>query len=152
MKFVQSRLYNIGQKRLVGALRSRGLRIPGSRVRTCLREIDPSGTALRWRATIYRRKYFVPTPNSLWHIDGNHKLIRYPLVVHVSVDGYSRLIIYAHCANNNKEEIVLNQFLLGAEHYGLPSRVRSDHGLEIYIQHIFLKQRILTEAAPDSVA
>ena len=62
---------NIGQKRLAGTLRSRGLRIPRSRVRTCLREIDSLGTALRWRATIYRRKYFVLTPNSLWHIDGN---------------------------------------------------------------------------------
>lgn len=121
---------NIGQKRLVGALRSRGLHIPRRRVRVCLREVDPLGTALRWRATIYRRKYSVPTPNSLWHIDGNHKLIRYRLVVHVCVDGYSRLIIYAHCANNNRAETVLNQFIKGTEEYGLPSRVRSDHGLE----------------------
>ena len=44
---------NIGQKRLVGALRSRGLHIPRRRVRACLREVDPLGTALRWRATIY---------------------------------------------------------------------------------------------------
>ena len=46
------------------------------------------------------------------------------------VDGYSRLIIYAHCANNNRAETVLNQFIKGTEEYGLPSRVRSDHGLE----------------------
>lgn len=38
---------NIGQKRLVGALRSRGLRIQRRRVRACLREVDPLGTALR---------------------------------------------------------------------------------------------------------
>ena len=130
MNEIRSITPNIGQKRLVGALRSRGLRVPRSRVRTCLREVDPLGTALRWRSTIYRRKYSVPTPNSLWHIDSNHKLIRYRLVVHVCVDGYSRLMIYAHCASNNRAETVLNEFLQGAENYGLPSRVRSDHGLE----------------------
>lgn len=27
-----------------------------------------------------RRQYSVPGPNSLWHIDGNHKLIRYQIV------------------------------------------------------------------------
>ena len=34
---------NIEQKRLVGALRSRGLHIPHRRVRACLREVDPLG-------------------------------------------------------------------------------------------------------------
>lgn len=50
--------------------------------------------------------------------------------MHVCVDGYSRLIIYVHCANNNRAETVFNQFLQGISEYGVPSRVRSDHGLE----------------------
>ncbi|XP_028413841.1 uncharacterized protein LOC114536687 isoform X1 [Dendronephthya gigantea] len=121
---------NIGQRRLQGAFRARGFKVQRSRVRQCLRELDPLGTALRWNDTIYRRKYSVPAPNSLWHIDGNHKLIRYKLIEHCCVDGYSRLLIYAHVANNNRASTVLNLFLQGVSEYGLPSRVRSDHGLE----------------------
>ena len=68
---------NTGQGRLVDALRARGIRIQRWRVRKCLRRVDPLGTSLRWNGTIYRRKYLLPTPNSLWHIDGKHKLIRY---------------------------------------------------------------------------
>jgi len=33
----------------------------------------------------------VPTPNALWHIDGNHKLIRW-LVFHCCVDGFQRQV------------------------------------------------------------
>ena len=90
---------NIGERRLLGVLRSRGYRVQRRRVCECLRRVDPLGTALRWRPVIYRRKYSVPTPNALWHIDGNHKLIRWKLVVHCYVDGYSRMIMYAHCAD-----------------------------------------------------
>ena len=45
---------NIDQQRLQGALRARGLKVQRSRVRQCLREEDPLGTALRWNETIYR--------------------------------------------------------------------------------------------------
>lgn len=121
---------NIGERRLMGALRSRGLRVQRCRVRECLRKIDPLGTALRWRPVIYRRKYNVPTTNALWHIDGNHKLVRWKFVVHCCVDGYSRMIIYAHCADNNRADTVLRLFTERVGHFGLPSRVRSDHGLE----------------------
>ena len=38
--------------------------------------------------------------------------------------------MYAHCACNNRAETVMEQFLMGVETYGLPSRVRSDHCLE----------------------
>ena len=70
------------------------------------------------------------TPNAPWHIDSNHKLTRWRLITHVCVDEYSRIIIYAHCCNNNKADTVLGQFVGGVNSYGLPSRVRSDFGME----------------------
>ena len=73
--------------------RSRGLRIQRWRVSECLRCVDPIGTALRWRMTIHRRKYFVPTLNSLWHIDSGHKLTRYKMITHVCIDGKTRSLI-----------------------------------------------------------
>ena len=101
---------NIGRRRFIGALRSRGWSIQRWRVSDCLRRMDPVGTALRWRMTIHRRKYYVPTPNSLWHIDSGLKLIRYKLITHVCIDGKTRLILYAACRDNNKAETVLSLF------------------------------------------
>jgi hypothetical protein len=66
---------NIGQSRLLGALRCRAFTIQRWRVRHCLRKLDPVGTALRGHVAIYRRKYNVPYPNFLCHLDGNHRLI-----------------------------------------------------------------------------
>ncbi len=65
------------------------------------------------------------------HIDGNHKLIEpYRIVIHGGIDGYSRLIVYLHASTNNKAETVLNLFQSAVGKYNLPSRVRSDLGLE----------------------
>ncbi|KIJ99156.1 hypothetical protein K443DRAFT_62827, partial [Laccaria amethystina LaAM-08-1] len=36
------------------------------------------------------KRYHVPRPNSLWHIDGHHKLIVWGIVIHGIADGYSR--------------------------------------------------------------
>ena len=33
-------------------------------------------------------------PNSLWHIDGYHKLIRWRVIIHGGIDGFSRLPVY----------------------------------------------------------
>lgn len=76
---------------------------------------------------IFRISYSVPGPNFLWHIDGNHKLIKYRLVIHGGIDG---LITYISCANNNRADTVLSEFLQATERYGTPSRVRSDMGGE----------------------
>ena len=62
--------------------------------------------------------------------DSHHKLIRWRLVTHGAIDGYSRLVLYVHCATNIKAATVLEQFLSAVNGHGLPSRVRSDQGLE----------------------
>ena len=66
----------IGYNMLKGILRSRGINVPIIRIQQCIREVDPINTSLRWAAPTSRRRYGVPYPNFLWHIDGNHKLIR----------------------------------------------------------------------------
>ena len=70
---------NSGYKTMRGHLLSRGLKVQESRVREAMRRTDPEGTvvrALQLRVT-HRRVYSVKQPLSLWHMDGNHKLIRY---------------------------------------------------------------------------
>lgn len=44
--------------------------------------------------TIRRRVYHVDGPNSLWHVDGHHKLIRWHMVIHGGIDGYSRTVVF----------------------------------------------------------
>lgn len=65
-----------GCKMLQGHLRSAGVVVQQKRVRESLRRTDPCGTMLRWFSAIHRRHYSVPHSQYLWHIDGNHKLIR----------------------------------------------------------------------------
>ena len=37
-------------------------------------------------------RYIWCPAQTIWHIDGNHKLIRWRFVVHRGIDGYSRMI------------------------------------------------------------
>ena len=69
---------NTGYKRMSGYLRTRGIRVQQRRIRESMRRVDPQGTLLRalQMNVIHRRVYSVPSPLALWHIDGNHKLIR----------------------------------------------------------------------------
>ena len=68
-----------GYKRMTGFLKTRGIIVQQNRIREAMRRVNPVGTmmrALRLHVT-HRRSYEVPCPLALWHIDGNHKLIRY---------------------------------------------------------------------------
>ena len=73
---------NTGYKHMMGHLKSKGLRIGVMKVRESMRRVDPMGIVARslQLRTIRRRKYNVPHPNALWHLDGNHKLIRYTYI------------------------------------------------------------------------
>ncbi len=60
---------DIGEKMMIGRLRSMGYYVSRARVREAIRETDPINTALRWQGVqTSRRCYSVPGPNSLWHI------------------------------------------------------------------------------------
>ena len=79
---------------------------------------------------IQRRTYSVAGPNALWHLDGNHKLIKWRLVIHGAIDGFSRMITFLQCSSNNRAETVLDCFVKATQEYGMPSRVRTDRGGE----------------------
>ena len=119
-----------GESYVRGALRGRGIWVQRSRVRESLSRLDPVGRAVRRTYEICRRSYNVRSPNHLWKIDSNHKLISWRFVIHGCIDGYSRAIIYIKCCTNNKASTVLQLFEQGIQDFGLPSRVRGDRGME----------------------
>ena len=53
------------------------LRVQQSRIRLAQRRVDPDGVVMRRLTVTQRCRYNVAAPLSLYHIDGNHKLIRY---------------------------------------------------------------------------
>ena len=82
------------------------------------------------------------------HIDGHHKLIRWGLVFHGGIDGYSRKIVYLHCSNNNRADTVVHLFQQAVAENGLPSRVRSDMGVEnVDVARFMLHNRGINRAS-----
>ena len=121
---------NDGEVMIAGHLLAQNIRVPRSRLRASIHRVDPDGIAERRSIAIKRRVYHVKKPNEVWHIDGNHKLIRWRLVVHGGIDGYSRTITFLKCHSNNRAATVLSAFCDGVAKYGLPTKVRTDHGGE----------------------
>ncbi|XP_021346964.1 uncharacterized protein LOC110446246 isoform X2 [Mizuhopecten yessoensis] len=125
---IHKRHPNAGSQMMAGYLEGKGICVQRRRVRESLSRIDPSGE--RMSRSIARRQYRVSGPNSLWHIDGHMKLIRWGIVTHGGIDGFSRLVLYLSCSNNNKSLTVLEKFVVACKQYGVPGKVRCDHGRE----------------------
>ena len=113
-----------------GHLESISIHVQRYRIRESMHCVDPLGSLLHRRQPITRRRYSVPGPNSLWHVDGHHSLIRWKFVVHGGNDGFSRLIVFLYCSTNNRADTVVQLFQRATELFGIPSRVRSDRGGE----------------------
>ena len=136
-----------GQKTVSGRLRSQGYKVQRDRIREAIRRVDPSGVEARFRSVLHRRKYHVRSPNSLWHLDGYHKLIRWKMVIHGGIDGYSRLITYLRVSSNNCASTVLSAFSAAVEEYGTPSRIRIDKGGENALVSLYMIEH--PERGPD---
>ena len=113
-----------------GMLDSRRIHVPRERVRMSLHRVDPVNVQLRRTNLVRRRQYSVAGPNFLWHIDGNHELIRWRFVIHGGIDGFSRLCMFMNAATNNRASTVAERFVEATREFGWPSRVRSDYGRE----------------------
>ncbi|XP_014674703.1 PREDICTED: uncharacterized protein LOC106814853 [Priapulus caudatus] len=111
------------------------------RVRRAVRVVDPVGTASRWAQVIHRRRYSVPGPNSLWHLDTNHALRRWRIIINGGIDGFSRLVVYLHAQGNNNARSSLYCFLGAIRDYSVPSRIRTDEGGEFVHVRTFMSRQ-----------
>ncbi|XP_041868276.1 uncharacterized protein LOC121656992 [Melanotaenia boesemani] len=128
VRSVKSRLPHM----MMGELQAMGHRLRWEQVLASMHRVDSAGILERMAhlGCVARRVYSVKAPHSLVHVDTNHKLIRYGIVIFAGIDGYSRKIVYLGAANNNKASAAISFFMSSVEKYGFPSRVRGDQGVE----------------------
>ncbi|KAK7060964.1 hypothetical protein VNI00_000699 [Paramarasmius palmivorus] len=135
---LRSHYSRAGIRILDGMLRRLGHIVPYERIRLSLSRIDPVHRVFD-RIRIRRRRYSVPGPNFLWHHDGHHGLIRWGIIIHGFIDGYSRYITGMQASNNNTAMTVLLLFLAAILVHGIPSRLRGDHGVENILVAAFME-------------
>ena len=138
---------NEGEVNVIGHLRTRGIRVQRNRVRAPIHRVDPQEPAERSSRNFHPRVYETPCPNFVWHLDGNHKLVKWGFVTHLAIDGFTRLITFGETSDNNKADTVIRKFLGAITKYGRPLRVRTDHGGE----NVEVWQHMINHEGPRSV-
>ena len=81
-----------GLSYLRGHLLQQGWWIQRNRLLASISRVDGVQKALRNNSAIKRRKYVSPVPNTVWHMDGYHKLGPWGFVVHSSIDGCDSIV------------------------------------------------------------
>ena len=76
--------------------------------------------------------------------DSHHKLVRWRIVTHGCIDGYSCLVNFLKCSGNNRATTVYELFVSAVQQYHLPSRVRTEQGGE----NVMVAQHMLERHAP----
>ena len=138
---------NDGERLLIGHLATRGVIVPRAKLRASIHRVDPENTAIRRSVAIRHRIYHVAGPNSLWHLDCNHKLIRWHMVIHGGIDGFSRTVVFLQCSDNNRASTVFSAFNGAVHRHGLPERIRTDLGGEnIDVWRYMVEQHCSTSA------
>ena len=99
-----------------------GIFVQRAKIRASIHRVDPVNTTLRRGIAVQRH---VAGPNCVWHVDTNHKSIKWRIVIQGCIDGYSRTIVYLRCSSNNRSSTNFS-FFIDVEQYGLPEKIRSD--------------------------
>lgn len=68
--------------------------------------------------------------DGVFYLFNKYSIIIINTYICTGIDGYSRMITYLNCADNNRANTVLKVFLKGVQLHGVPSRIRTDQGLE----------------------
>ncbi|XP_077065660.1 uncharacterized protein LOC143718491 [Siphateles boraxobius] len=125
---VKERMPHAGYRLVKGTLKAQGHRLQWNRVKASMHRVDSLGILSRMNqlGCVIRRTYSVPCPKYLVHIDTNHKLIRYNIVIFGGIDGFSRKIMYLGAADNNRSDTTLSFFSQAVEEFGYPLKVRAD--------------------------
>ena len=92
IKSIKINFPNDGEVMLQAHLLRLGYKVTRASLRTSIHRVDHENALMSRSHVIKRRTYSVLHPNAIWHIDGNHKLIHFRLVIHAGVDGFSRAI------------------------------------------------------------
>ncbi|KAJ3512101.1 hypothetical protein NLJ89_g3717 [Agrocybe chaxingu] len=111
---------------LDGMLLRLGHRVQRERIRESLLRIDPGPM------------HFGIMTDNMQLVKG---LIRWGIVIHGFIDGYSRLITGLRASSNNHGDTVLELFLSATAIYGVPSRLRGDHGVENILVAAWMEDR-----------
>jgi hypothetical protein len=108
---------NRGEILLSAVVSESGYCITRKRLRESIERVDPVGREYRRRKRVKRRVYRVAGPHHLWHLDTNHKMVRFNLSIAGGIDGFSRTCTFLAANDNNLSMTMLSEFLVGIERF-----------------------------------